>query len=113
MGLGRYVVDAIVLEGRSPSELAKTHSISRSWIYELLARYRAGGYDALAPRSRRPRCCPHQVAPKVERAILRLRRELTAAGHDAGAQTIAHHLAARVRRSPRSRPSGAFFRVRV
>jgi len=100
MGLGRYVVDAIVLEGRSPSELARAHGISRSWIYELVARYRAGGYDALAPRSRRPRSCPHQVAPKVERAILRLRRELTEAGHDAGAHTIASHLARRVATVP-------------
>jgi len=96
MGLGRYVVDAIVLEGRSPSELAKAHGVSRSWIYELLRRYRAGGYAALEPRSRRPRSCAHQVAPKIQRAILRLRRELTAAGHDAGAHTIAQHLARRV-----------------
>jgi transposase InsO family protein len=95
MGLGRYMVDAIVLEGRSPSELAKRHAISRSWIYELVARYRQGGYPALEPRSHRPRSCPHQVGPKLVQAILRLRRELLAAGHDAGAQTIAHHLAAR------------------
>ncbi len=100
MGLGRYVVDAIVLEGRSPSELAKSHGISRSWIYELLARYRAGGYGALEPRSRRPRSCAHQVAPKIQRAILRLRRELAAAGHDAGAHTIAYHLARRVAKVP-------------
>ena len=95
MGLGRYMVDAIVLEGRSPSELARSHGISRSWIYELVARYRHGGYAALEPRSHRPRSCPHQVGPKVVRAILRLRRELAAGGHDAGAQTIAYHLAAR------------------
>jgi len=100
MGLGRYVVDAVVLEGRSPRELARTHGISRTWIYELVARYRAGGYDALEPRSRRPRSCPHQVAPKVERAILRLRRELAAAGYDAGPHTIAHHLARRVATVP-------------
>jgi len=100
MGLGRYVVDAIELEGRSPSELAKSHGISRSWIYELLARYRAGGYGALEPRSRRPRSCAHQVAPKIQRAILRLRRELAAAGHDAGAHTIAYHLARRVAKVP-------------
>ena len=31
MGLGHYVVDAIVLEGRSPRELARTHHLSRSW----------------------------------------------------------------------------------
>ena len=96
MGLGRYVVDAVVLERRSPRELARSHGISRSWIYELVARYRAGGYPALEPRSRRPRSCPHQLAPKVERAILRLRRELAAAGHDAGPHTIAQHLARRM-----------------
>jgi len=52
MGLGRYVVDAITLEGRSPSELARTHHLSRSWIYELVSRYREEGYAALEPRSR-------------------------------------------------------------
>jgi len=100
MGVGRYVVDAIVLEGRSPSELARTHHLSRSWIYELVARYRRGGYPALEPRSHRPRSCPQQVRPKVLQAILRLRRELLAGGHDAGAQTIAHHLAGRLKKGP-------------
>src|SRR3989475_220359 len=85
MGLGRYVVDAITLEGRGPTELARSHNISRTWIYELLARYRAGGYAALEPRSRRPRSCAHQTAPKVERTILKLRRDLAAAGYDASA----------------------------
>ena len=33
MGLERYVVDAVVLEGRSPSEIARRHGISRSWLY--------------------------------------------------------------------------------
>jgi transposase len=48
-GMARYVVDAVLLEGRSPREVARAHGISKSWIYELIARYRAGGYDALAP----------------------------------------------------------------
>jgi transposase InsO family protein len=99
MGLGRYVVDAIVLEGRSPSELARTHHLSRSWIYELVSRYRQGGYAALEPRSRRPRSCAHQVGPQVQTLVLKLRRDLAAAGHDAGAQTIAHHLARRLKRT--------------
>ena len=34
--LGRYIVDAIVLEHRSPTQLAHDHGISRSWIYRLL-----------------------------------------------------------------------------
>src|SRR2546428_6589941 len=100
MGLGRYLVDAIALEGRSPSDLAKRDGISRSWIYELLQRYGDGGYAALEPRSHRPRSCPHQVRPNVVEAILRLRRELPAGGHDPRAQTIAHHLRRRLKQVP-------------
>ena len=50
MGLGRYMVDAVVLEGRKPSELARAHGISQSWIYELVDRFRRGGYPALEPK---------------------------------------------------------------
>lgn len=42
-GMTRYVVDAVLLEGRSPREVARAHGISKSWTYELIARYRAGG----------------------------------------------------------------------
>lgn len=95
MGLARFVVDAVVLEGRSPTEIARSHGISRSWLYQLLARYREGGYPALAPRSRRPHTSPRRTPPDVEAAILALRAELSAAGHDGGPATIAHHLARR------------------
>ena len=61
-------------------------------IYELIKRYRAGGYEALEPRARRPRSCKHETPPQVVKEIVRLRRELTAQGHDAGAETIAYHL---------------------
>jgi transposase InsO family protein len=100
MALVRYIVDAVVLEGRSPTELARSHGISRSWIYELVVRFRQGGYSALEPGSRRPRFCPHQVRPDVQAAVLELRRELSTAGLDAGAQTIAHHLVGRVSQVP-------------
>jgi transposase InsO family protein len=91
--MARYLVEAHVLEGRSVSELAAAHGVHRSWIYKLLARYRDGGYDALQPRSRRPRSCKHETPVKVIEAIVRLRRQLQADGHDAGAATIAYHLA--------------------
>jgi transposase InsO family protein len=93
MGMARYVVDAVVLEGRSAREVAAAHAISKTWIYELIKRYRAGGYEALEPRSKRPRCCKHQTSAKLARAIVALRRELAEQGHDAGAETIAYHLA--------------------
>jgi transposase InsO family protein len=96
MGLARYVVDAVLLEGRSAREVAAAHAISKSWIYVLIKRYRAGGYEALEPRSRRPRSCEHETPLEVVRAIVALRRELQADGHDAGAATIAYHLAGRM-----------------
>jgi transposase InsO family protein len=92
MGLARYVVDAVLLEGRSAREVAAAHGIGKSWIYVLIERFRAGGYEALEPRSRRPRSCSHQTLPGTVWRILQLRRELAAQGHDCGPVTIAHHL---------------------
>jgi transposase InsO family protein len=93
MGVGRYVVDAVLLEGRSAREVALAHGISKTWIYELIRRYRAGGYEALEPRSRRPRSCKHETPPTIVGTIVELRGELESHGHDAGAETIAYHLA--------------------
>jgi transposase InsO family protein len=92
MGMARYVVDAVLLEGRSAREVARAHGISKSWIYELIKRYRAGGYEALEPRSRRPRSCRHETPAEIVEAIVKLRAELESQGHDAGAETIAYHL---------------------
>jgi transposase InsO family protein len=89
----RYLVEAHVLEGRSVSELAAAHGVHRSWIYKLLARYREGGFDALESRSKRPRSCKHETPPELVKAIVELRADLSAQGHDAGAETIAYHLA--------------------
>jgi transposase InsO family protein len=99
-GLGRYIVDAVVLEHRSPTRLARDNEISERWVFELLRRFREGGYAALEPRSRRPRSCPHQVDAQVQALIVKLREELTAAGHDAGPETIAHHLKGQVDKVP-------------
>ena len=104
MELGRFLVEAVVLGGQSPNQLARTHPISRSWLFRLLARYKQGGPAAIEPRSHRPKACPHQISPVLEAAILELRRELSTAGFDAGPQTILHHLAERFQTVP-SRPS--------
>ena len=63
-GLGRYIVDAVVLEHRSPTQLARDHDISKRWIFKLLRRFKEGGYASLEPRSRRPKSCSHQVGAK-------------------------------------------------
>jgi len=104
MDLGRFLVEAVVVSGASPTELARSHPISRSWLFRLLARYKEGGYEALEPRSRRPKSCPNQTAPEIQQAIVDLRRELTDSGLDAGPQTIAHHLKLQLGTSP-SRPT--------
>jgi transposase InsO family protein len=94
MGLGRYVVDAVLLEGRSPTELARAHGMARSWVYELVRRFHAGGYAALEPRSRRPRSCAHAVDADTQAAIVSWRRTLHDGGHDCGPHSVAHHLRA-------------------
>src|SRR5258708_8230069 len=101
---GRYIVEAIVVEHRSPSELARTHKVSRSWIYKLLERFEKGGYASLEPRSRRPPSCSHQVEAKVQKLIIKLRCELAAAGHDPAPHTIHFHLSQYVSDPPSSPP---------
>jgi transposase InsO family protein len=92
LDLSRYVVDAVVLEGRSASEVARAHGLSPSWVCKLVRRYRAGGYEALVPGSRRPTSVPSRTADEVEDQIVLLRKQLSEDGLDAGAQTIHHHL---------------------
>src|SRR6266568_2502603 len=99
-GLSRYIVDAVVLERRSPTALAREHGITRRWIHKLVKRFKEGGYSALEPRSRRPHSCSHQISSDVQAKVLRLRQELAAAGHDASPETIAHHLIDQVNKVP-------------
>jgi transposase InsO family protein len=91
----RLVITTVIVEGRSPAEVAKAYGLSRSWVYELVARYRAEGDTAFEPQSRRPRTRPAATPDTTRQLIFELRRELTAAGLDAGADTIVWHLATR------------------
>jgi transposase len=94
MSKARLVITAIEVEGRSPAEVIAAYGVSRSWLYELVKRYRTEGDAAFEPRSRHPRASPTATpAPAVE-LVLRLRKQLTESGLDAGADTIAWHLAA-------------------
>ena len=61
MQMARFLVEAVVLGKQSPNQLVREHPISRSWFYELLARYRRDGPAALEPKSHRPASCPHQI----------------------------------------------------
>ena len=92
MELARYVVEAVVLEGRSYREVARAHGVSKSWVAKVVGRYRAGGDEAIEPRSRAPKHIPHRTTAELEDEIVRLRKELCEQGFDAGAETIRHHL---------------------
>jgi transposase len=63
MSKARLVVAAIEIEHRPISEVARDYRVARSWIYTLLARYRAQGEAGLEPRSRRPASNPRQSGP--------------------------------------------------
>jgi transposase InsO family protein len=88
----RVVIVAVVVEGRSPTEVARSFGVSRSWVYELVARYRAEGDLAFEPRSRRPKTSPTAIPEGTVALVVQLRRQLTAQGLDAGSDTIGWHL---------------------
>jgi transposase InsO family protein len=90
--MARLVVAAVVVEGRSKSEVARDYGLSRRWVVTLVQRFLTEGEAGLEPRSRRPRRSPQRVGDAVEDEIVELRKELDEAGHDSGAQTIAFHL---------------------
>jgi transposase InsO family protein len=88
----RLVITAVVVEGRRPGEVAASYGVARSWVYELVARHRAEGEAAFAPRSRRPKTSPTAIPDGTVELIIALRRELTGEGLDAGSDTIGWHL---------------------
>jgi transposase InsO family protein len=92
MGSASYLVRAVVLEKRSVREVAESHGVSKTWLYELVSRYRSGGDAALIPKSRRPLTSPARIDHELEDEIVAMRKELTDMGFDAGAVTIQTHL---------------------
>jgi transposase InsO family protein len=100
MDMAAYLVTAVLVEGRSAREVAAAHGVSKSWVYELLARYRQDGEGGLTPRSKRPHRSPTRVWDRFEDDIVRLRKELVEVGVDAGAETIRVHLTRKHPRTP-------------
>ena len=100
MDKARFLIEAHLRTGRPVAELAAAHGVSRGWLYKLLARYSREGPAGLAERSRRPHHSPTRIAGRWEEEIVALRKQLAGAGFDAGAATIAAHLARRHQRPP-------------
>ena len=93
MSKAQLVITAVVLEGRSKSEVARDYEVSRWWVQQLVKRYQTEGATAFEPHSRRPHHNPRAVGAELEGNIVRLRKTLDKQGYDAGAATIAEHLA--------------------
>ncbi|MBA3432155.1 MAG: DDE-type integrase/transposase/recombinase [Actinobacteria bacterium] len=93
MDLARYLVDAVVVDKRSCREVARAHGVSKSWVAKLVARYREDGYRAIEPRSKAATKVANRSSVEIEDRVVRIRKELSEEGFDAGAQTIHYHLA--------------------
>jgi transposase InsO family protein len=93
MPMAQLIITAVTVEGRAKSEVARDYRVSRYWVQQLVQRYEWEGPIAFQPRSRRPHHSPHAVDADTEEMIIRLRKELSKQGLDAGAETIAAHLA--------------------
>jgi len=92
MSKTHLVITAVVIEKRPVREVAAEYGVSKSWIYELLARYRAEDTAAFLARSKRPKNVPRALPAETVDLIVELRQKLTATGLDAGPDTIAWHL---------------------
>jgi transposase InsO family protein len=93
MSKARLVITAVVVEGRSQREVARAYGVSQGWVSRLVARYRAEGQAAFAPRSRRPKTSPAAIGDRTAELIIAVRKDLAGQGLDAGPETICWHLA--------------------
>ena len=102
MSKARLVITAVTIEKRPVAEVAAAYGVSRSWLYALLARYRAEGEAAFEPRSRRPHHSPTALPAEVIAQVIEERDRLTRTGHDAGPETIRWYLSQRGTRVSRA-----------
>ncbi|MEH3136150.1 MAG: helix-turn-helix domain-containing protein [Mycolicibacterium neoaurum] len=92
MSKARLVITAVLVEGRSQSQVARDYGVSQSWISRLVRRYTLEGEAAFEPRSRRPKTSPTRLPQATVDLIIDLRHQLAGKGLDAGPHTIAWHL---------------------
>jgi len=71
---GRLRLCQRIESGWTITAAAESMNISRQCAHKWWARYRDEGEAGLVDRSSRPKSCPHQTRPKVERRIVSLRR---------------------------------------
>lgn len=92
MSKARVAVLKVITNELTVTAAAAHYGYSRQHLHRLLARYHAGGLDAVEPQTRRPHSNPRATSPEVREEIIDLRLRLTKDGLDAGPVTIAWHL---------------------
>ena len=92
MSKSQLVITAITKQGLTQAEAARTYGLSEATVSRLMTRYRTEGDAAFEPRSRRPHTTPNATLAATVDLVLRLRKELTSTGLDAGPDTISWHL---------------------
>lgn len=87
------LIQAVTIQGLSYGQVADRYGVSKTLVHKLHHRWLTEGETAYQPRSRRPKHIPTATGEAVRQRILALRADLLARGLDAGAETIAWHLA--------------------
>ena len=71
----RYrAVLSVISDGMTVKDAAARQGVSRQTMHAWLAKYEAGGLEALADGSHRPHGCPHQMGAELEAAVAEMRR---------------------------------------
>lgn len=101
------IIQTPSLRGWTVEQTCAFYAVSQATFYQWRARFRSEGFDGLAPRSRRPRSSPGQVAGELEATIVsmrkthdgwgarRIRDELRLAGIDPPAVSTVHQVLVR------------------
>ena len=99
MSKQRVIIEA-VLAGKSQREVAKLYGVSQPRVSQLMAAWRAGGWQGLEPRSSRPHSNPGATPEHVVDRVVQLRAQLVADGADAGPHSISALLARELAQPP-------------
>jgi transposase InsO family protein len=92
MSKARLVITAVIVEKRPVGEVARSYGVARSWVYALLARYRAEGEAAIRAAVAAAEDLTHRDRRGHRRADHQAAEGTGRAGLDAGPHTIAWHL---------------------
>ena len=71
---GRLRLCHRIEDGWSVAAAAESMNISRQTAHKWWSRYGEEGVEGLADRSSRPRSCPHETTPRMQRRIVALRQ---------------------------------------